>query len=711
MSEPQIPKGPILGAEGVLALLLVAALPATQSSAFTRALLLPEVVLGVIGSAVLLLWGLQFARRRVERIRGAGVILTLWALVAVSVVSGFSVGWQNDTVLALSRWIALAAVATAVVAPSGRRISLRAIALAVSSGLLVAGCIEVYELFRAHNEDVLQTFFVSQPWLLFDRATYAALAAPLCVTTALRYSGTARWVSAIGALCAAMLIGLASTWEIDVALLVGTSLVVVLFLVWRRPMGTLTRVGLGFVVVGALIVVASFVRTPEQAPVPRGPASQQASAKLEQHREFIDPTEGLVAQVAEIPQGTGAQEFLVNSGLAALADRPIFGVGVGGADEALETYPSHSSPYMKALRGVVPRFKGFHSGMLNLGVELGLVGLAFLLAFLGIVVAQTIRTIGASPKDDLDLEYSHWGISASFAVGLVLFILTPLESLPSGFALFGIVIGGQIALAHSNLGDRFMLRELDLTQAGAQRVGLLVGISLLVAAFAVSFSLVQFTTANYYKQWGNLHYARSAPEHRKAAIERYEQALHYAPKDSESLAMLGYLHLNANQPFDARDRFDEALALRPNNVSYLLGRASAEQSARRYEQAVLELQKILDLQPNLIEAQLRLAQVVRAQGDSLRALILLKAALELQPPTEWEAEIHKELADTHLRDGRLPLAERELNEAARLAGPKGMYLGLTNLYERLDYAKERAKKAESGEKRGAPTAPVDEHEH
>ena len=197
-----------LGHDAVVALLLVAALPALAVPGFTDATVLPTAVSSVGGALVLSLWAIEGARGNATSLRGAPLVL---GLLGVAIVCAMSAAWSTtprSALLTAGQWLGVLAGAAVVLAPTGRRVSLRAIALSMTAGL-VGGTLALW-LRRdglTVDPDTGLSLVAGHSLLDYDLAVYAAIAGALCLATAIRYGGVSRWGGVAGAVLAGLHIG------------------------------------------------------------------------------------------------------------------------------------------------------------------------------------------------------------------------------------------------------------------------------------------------------------------------------------------------------------------------------------------------------------------------------------------------------------------------------------------------------------------------
>ena len=113
-------------------------------------------------------------------------------------------------------------------------------------------------------------------------------------------------------------------------------------------------------------------------------------------------------------RGMGFREQFVQTSLRMIAARPLFGVGVG---QYYRTSPGFLSPQLAWTYG----FENAHNYFLQIGGELGLVGLCLFAGWLGAALARTGRALTVAPRDARLLGAGG---------GVVVFLVTSLTGHP-----------------------------------------------------------------------------------------------------------------------------------------------------------------------------------------------------------------------------------------------------------------------------------------
>src|SRR5882672_6689171 len=99
-----------------------------------------------------------------------------------------------------------------------------------------------------------------------------------------------------------------------------------------------------------------------------------------------------------------------------------------------------------------------------------------------------------------------------------------------------------------------------------------------------------------------------------AAAREYERALQLDPNSSRIHALYA-LHFVSLGNIDEADRHDnKAVELDPLNLNALLSVGANHLGAKRYEEAIVHLKKVMEIDPNYPPAHQFLAFVYEAQG-------------------------------------------------------------------------------------------------
>ena len=143
-------------------------------------------------------------------------------------------------------------------------------------------------------------------------------------------------------------------------------------------------------------------------------------------------------------------------------------------------------------------------------------------------------------------------------------------------------------------------------------------------------------------QWAALLH-RSIDDHAQA-LECFATAARFAPADARIAH--GHAHVALEAGIDAVELFERAHGLAPADPAILIGQSAARMAAGQGDDAIAELEAILDAAPLWIAGHLQLAQLRSVSGQAATASDSLDRAVLRYPkePTLWRG-----LCDLHLR--------------------------------------------------------------
>jgi protein O-GlcNAc transferase len=110
-----------------------------------------------------------------------------------------------------------------------------------------------------------------------------------------------------------------------------------------------------------------------------------------------------------------------------------------------------------------------------------------------------------------------------------------------------------------------------------------------------------------------------------------ENALTLLPNDAGWSYYLGYLKLRGDRPEEAIVDFERVLGLQPDSPIANVRMAAAQKELGDLESAAIYLQVALLKDPDMAHAYAQLGEVLAELGDAQQAIAMLQKALELQP--------------------------------------------------------------------------------
>ncbi len=116
-------------------------------------------------------------------------------------------------------------------------------------------------------------------------------------------------------------------------------------------------------------------------------------------------------------------------------------------------------------------------------------------------------------------------------------------------------------------------------------------------------AIAQFETAvtlkeDYSKAWVNMGIVQDTKHNRRAARDAYNRAIELNPEDVLAYCHLGFSYQSAGENEKAMEYYQKALSIDPNSAQahYNLGLAFAE--ARIFKEALVEWNKVIELDPD-----------------------------------------------------------------------------------------------------------------
>lgn len=689
-----------LSPEGLVLLALFAILPVVFASGFTAYEVLKGAVL-VAGGAILLI---MFAVRALRKERvGLGAVLVFAPLLTLVAVAALSALWAANpwrAGVSAAHWLALAGLMTTALNPAVRKPKFETMALAIGAGAAVSALLGTLGAFDMDIDPRAPGRALDGLRATFDHERYAAITlaatAPLLAAGIGHGKGIVRVVLAVALACVAVFLGIANV--VDAYLVLGLGVLTSLgFVVLTRglPKGTDAKIMALAVLALAVVIAAAAMLRPPRAGDGLEPAFESFDQKV--------ATRAADWGRPDPPTSADARAFARTSAMRVFESAPLFGVGADNLDGVVMGFSDWSSPYYKSRVDDYPAFRSAHNGYVELLAELGVVGLALLLAclLLGLVViARTLKR--GSPDDGLgDVEaLGLMGVLAALAVS---FALERTLTLSVSSALFFLAFG--LLLARSSGGEVTGLgRPWRLGKPGKSGVGtfervVVAGALPLVAGLGAMALAGIATASDYYKAKGDV-FVRAGDLDR--AREAYETATAIDPGDD--LAQLNLAHIlevRGDKGHAQRELF-AALAQRPNdvrifaslgqvqmNLSLAAGRKKmqerlkAAKTGKPSETSPTELlenidkdqmaraeynaKRAIELHPRFLKAYLDLSNLYMTQKKLDPSLTtLLKGLKQAQGHPKRAAEFETRIGRGYLVDDKWDLAKKHLQKALDL---------------------------------------------
>ena len=151
-----------------------------------------------------------------------------------------------------------------------------------------------------------------------------------------------------------------------------------------------------------------------------------------------------------------------------------------------------------------------------------------------------------------------------------------------------------------------------------------------------------------------------------AALARYNEALKFAEdgEDSEVFFNMGIAYKAKGKLAKAAIQYERALVLTPQYAEALNNLGNILKDQKKYDEAIAHLESSIKVFPGNPKTHNNLGTVYAVKGDVKKAAVYFAKAVHLQP-TYLEAR--QNLGIAYMQQGRLDVAEKELNEALKMA--------------------------------------------
>jgi tetratricopeptide (TPR) repeat protein len=539
------------------------------------------------GALLWLLWAAHALRGQALALRGG---LALLPLLGLGVLAAASALWAPNAWKALvgaARWWALGAVVFTALAPAGRPVRAADAAAAVGLGASLAALVGLGQRFGLVLDPLAPGASADGLRGSFDHARYAALSlavgAPLLLG-GLSERGPRLALSASGLALSGLYLGITLQPHAWIVAAVGVLAALGGLALARAPQKTLITAAAASVGLAALVAVgALFLKPADEAPV------AQSSGKLTKARFGLEDLQGQRSIYnpdwgrPNPPDSPEAREFARKSAMNLFAHKPALGVGANNWDNLQARFVERASPWYQNTLLTYPAFRAAHESYLQLGAELGVVGLLLFVAFVALVLAtaaRALRAAGAQPDAPQALPLASLaGASLAFltACGLEAALELTTSAL-WGLAALGLLLREGLAGMEVRRGLAQTWSLMEGAPMG-QRVaaGALFPV---VAAGLGLYAAVTLGASEFYKARGDVWLKAGAG---KQSEEAYAQALRFAPGNDlarynrvQALTGRGtfaqvepeLLTLSAQRPYDPR-------------VFYALGEAQMREATRR----------------------------------------------------------------------------------------------------------------------------------
>jgi tetratricopeptide (TPR) repeat protein len=488
------------GIESYVVLALVAALPVAFASGFTMYEALKGGILLVGAAAACIAWAVGVARAGSVQVRSVLGMVALLGIVGFALISILWAPNGMDALVASARWLALASVGLALLAPTGKPISLTQLVLAVAVGAGIAGVFGVLDAFGVDLDPNAPGSALDGFRGTFDNDRFGALGlaatVPLLATGVFALRSQVRFVAAAALVPVAVYVG--ATGQYDAAIMAGGGFVLAAILTGVRRSSALGALGKPAAVLAVALALgvggyfaakaatpATFVQVGGKVVESKEPARAKAGPKTPLEVDFGRPTPPRTRGEGFHARTTGWQMFTRHA---------VGGVGAGNFEVAQVGDLDVSSTWYQTLVSSYPGMRLLGNSGLQLLVELGLIGFLLFVVFIGLVLRsawlQLAQAQEAQLLGDIGLLASFGSILVGCGVGGVL-------ETTVGVTL--LVVTGAAVLVRG-AGEGWVLGK---DGSALERFGL--GLALPVAAAALMLYVgVAATASDYFKARGDV---------------------------------------------------------------------------------------------------------------------------------------------------------------------------------------------------------------
>ena len=315
--------------------------------------------------------------------------------------------------------------------------------------------------------------------------------------------------------------------------------------------------------------------------------------------------------------------FLIwNTTLKMIKDRPIFGSGIGTFKMNYLNYQAEflqSNPYYIKYSG---KAKEAHNEYLQMGAELGIIGLGIFLSILFIFFLMVVKYFNKE-KDDRK-KIIVFGLSLGVFCFLIHSLFTFPLHVPALGSAFFIILGLTVVyVGDFNLSK--IKKEININNSPLKVViNILV---LLLMIVAINFLVIKPYVAEIYYFKGIRDYREKNYDD---AFNNFKYAVQLDPNNGRVLFALGTTNYSLNIQDEAqkvlqRTKYyvNDKKIFRSLGLSYI--------QSGNYKEAEEELKHAIYLDPKFIDAYLDLAYLYAKQEEYDKAIVEWKKILEIDP--------------------------------------------------------------------------------
>lgn len=545
------------GIESYVVLALVAGLPVAFASGFTMYEALKGGVLLSGAAVVAVAWIVGMLRAGSVRVRSVLGVIALAALCLFTLLSCLWAPHGAEALWASSRWIALGVVGIAVLAPTGRPLSFSHLVLAIAVGTGVAGVLGVLDVFGVpldasapgSEADGFRGSFDN------DRAAVIALSGcvPLLAAGVFAIRSPIRWVAAAALAPLGFYLGAMGQWE-SIAIAAG-GFVLAGGLVIARRSDAASKLAMPAAALGVALVlgVGGFFVAPAVQPQEVVQVGGKVVAANAGPKTFTKTPLEVELGRPNPPRNAGQRAHARATGWNLFTRHVVGGVGAGNFEVAQVGDLAVSSDWYQKTNESYPGVRLLDNSLLQLLVELGVIGLLLFLLVLGLALRSAwIRaTTDDAPVEVFGVAAGLLGMTVAFALGGLL---------EGSFGALMVVLLAAVLLGRGADEDGWELGSSKGVGGVLERFGLGLAVPA-VAAALMAYLGVAGLASDYFKARGDVWVQAGALDR---CQEAYLQALSWWSGNDEAALSYAIVTVTRNQGFTEEERsLLTALEMRP----------------------------------------------------------------------------------------------------------------------------------------------------
>ncbi|MBI1730976.1 O-antigen ligase family protein [Candidatus Acetothermia bacterium] len=348
-------------------------------------------------------------------------------------------------------------------------------------------------------------------------------------------------------------------------------------------------------------------------------------------------------------------------------DHPLIGTGLGDYKREYLAYKGQflQTPlgphFINSVQGELP-VSNAHNEFIQLGAEMGILGLLAVVLFIGAIAQRAVRVIGKEGSAE-----KRW-LAIGSAAGIVAVIVDSLFSFPLHLPTNALILSLLLGVLCSEAMGRGQ-RVIQLRKAGAY---LLAGI-LLIVALAAGGIAYRAWIANRDFSFGQALLGRG--DERGAAYLQRSIAMGRSP--GEAYYVLGFWNFNQKEYRPAKEFLEKSMPLYPREYTYfMLAAIAGQQGDFAAAQRLLDTLLAFNPDPILKNKEIPYLQALlfNEAGQPEQAIPLLEKLLAIGYQPE---KIHLDLADIYLKEKNPRSAREEIQLSLKLIEDELDEIGIT----------------------------------